>query len=192
MDPNRYDHHLQSIQSLMKDLGEDPKRDGLLRTPKRFLDSMQFLTSGYQSDVKAIIQKALFDVEYQDMVIVRDIEFYSLCEHHLLPFYGVAHVGYIPNGKVVGLSKIPRVVDAYARRFQVQERLTNQVAEALQEHLKPQGVGVVVEAYHLCMMMRGVEKQSSYTMSSSMQGVFRNIETREEFLSLIHSPKRNI
>jgi len=126
------------------------------------------------------------------MVIVRDIEFYSLCEHHLLPFYGVAHVGYIPNGKVVGLSKIPRVVDAFARRFQVQERLTNQVAEALQEHLKPQGVGVVVEAYHLCMMMRGVEKQSSYTMSSSMQGVFRNIETREEFLSLIHSPKRNI
>lgn len=192
MDQVRYDQHLDNIQKLLKDVGEDPQRDGLLKTPKRFVDSMKFLTSGYQMDVKAIIQKALFDVEYQDMVIVRDIEFYSLCEHHLLPFYGLCHVGYIPNGKVVGLSKIPRVVDAFARRLQVQERLTNQVGEALQQHLLPQGVGVVIEAYHLCMMMRGVEKQSSYTVSSSMQGVFRNLETREEFLSLIHSPKRNI
>lgn len=184
--------HALRVREMLKELGADVDSDGLVKTPQRFLESMKFLTSGYQRDIPAIINKALFKVEYQDMVIVRDVELYSLCEHHLLPFYGRCHIGYIPDGKVVGLSKIPRVVDAFARRLQVQERLTNQIAEAIQEHLKPVGVGVVVEAYHLCMMMRGVEKQRSYTVTSSMQGSFRNLETREEFLSLIHSPKRDM
>lgn len=180
----------KSVRSLFSFVGEDPDRDGLKRTPERYAKSMKFLSSGYATDVKAILEKALFDVEYSDMVIVRDIELYSLCEHHLLPFYGRCHVGYIPSKKVVGLSKIPRVVDAFARRFQVQERLTNQIAEAIQQTLKPLGVGVVVEAFHLCMMMRGVEKQHSYTTTSSMHGVFQKPETRDEFLKLVYSPKR--
>ena len=179
------------VKKMLANIGEDPERDGLLKTPQRFADSFEFLTSGYQKDVAAIITSALFDVEYQDMVIVRDIEVYSLCEHHLLPFHGKCHVGYIPKNKVIGLSKIPRVVEVFARRLQVQERLTSQIAEALQDHLQPEGVGVVFEAYHLCMMMRGVQKQSSYTVSSSMQGCFRQPETRQEFLSLIHSPKKS-
>ena len=181
--------HMENTRKLLKDLGEDPERDGLLNTPKRHLKAMEFLTSGYHDDVDSVLRSALFDVDYQNMVIIRDIEFYSLCEHHMLPFHGKVHVGYIPNGKVVGLSKIPRAVEVFARRLQVQERMTNEIAAAIQECLKPEGVGVVVEAYHMCMMMRGVQKQSSYTMTSSMEGSFQNIETRQEFLKLIHSPK---
>lgn len=189
MEKDVYDLNLERIAEMLKDLGEDPTRDGLQKTPQRHLDSLRFLTSGYKTDVDRILKKALFDVDYQDMVIVRDIEVYSLCEHHLLPFYGRCHIGYIPNGKVVGLSKLPRVVNAFSRRLQVQERLTNEIAEAIQDALNPAGVGVVMEAYHLCMMMRGVEKQRSYTITSSMQGSFRNLETREEFLSLIRAPR---
>ncbi len=182
--------HEKNFAELLKDLGEDPTRDGLLKTPERHMKSMQYLTSGYDKDVRAILTKALFDVEYKDMIIVRDVEFYSLCEHHLLPFHGRVHVGYIPNKKVVGLSKIPRLIDAFARRLQVQERMTNQIAETIQEILKPEGVGVVIEAAHLCMMMRGVEKQASYTTTSSMQGSFHQPQTREEFLKLVHSPRK--
>ncbi len=182
--------HEKNFAELLKDLGEDPTRDGLLKTPERHMKSMQYLTSGYDKDVRAILTKALFDVEYKDMIIVRDVEFYSLCEHHLLPFHGRVHVGYIPNKKVVGLSKIPRLIDAFARRLQVQERMTNQIAETIQEILKPEGVGVVIEAAHLCMMMRGVAKQASYTTTSSMQGSFHQPQTREEFLKLVHSPRK--
>tara|TARA_B100001094_G_C18128019_1_gene770586 strand:+ start:676 stop:1251 length:576 start_codon:yes stop_codon:yes gene_type:complete len=181
--------HLEEISELIASLGEDPKRDGLLNTPKRHLEALEFLTSGYKTNVRDILEKALFEVEYQDMVIIRDIEFYSLCEHHLLPFHGKVHVGYIPESKVVGLSKIPRAVEVFARRLQVQERLTNEIALAIQEILRPVGVGVVIEAFHMCMMMRGVQKQSSYTMTSSMQGSFQVPETRQEFLKLIHSPR---
>ncbi|RZA12952.1 MAG: GTP cyclohydrolase I FolE, partial [Proteobacteria bacterium] len=169
--------HETSIAALLKDLGEDPTRDGLLKTPERHRKSMQYLTSGYTKDTTEILTKALFDVEYKDMIIVRDVEFYSLCEHHLLPFHGRVHVGYIPNKKVVGLSKIPRLVEAFARRLQVQERMTHQIAQTIQDVLKPEGVGVVVEAAHLCMMMRGVEKQASYTTTSSMQGSFHQPQT---------------
>lgn len=179
-----------SIRNLFTFVGEDPDRDGLKKTPERFVNSMKFLTSGYETDVTALLSSALFEVEYQDMVIVRDIELYSLCEHHLLPFYGRCHIGYIPDKVVVGLSKLPRVADAFARRFQIQERLTNQIAEAVMQGLKPLGVGVVVEAYHLCMMMRGVEKQNCYTTTSSMHGQFKKMETRDEFLKLVYSPKR--
>lgn len=182
--------HEENLRTLFRDIGEDPTRDGLLKTPERHLKSLRFLTSGYDKDVSAILTQALFDVEYKDMIIVRDIEFYSLCEHHLLPFHGRVHVGYIPNKKVVGLSKIPRLVDAFARRFQVQERMTHEIAKTIHEVLKPDGVGVVVEAEHFCMMMRGVEKRESYTTTSSMQGVFQKPETRQEFLNLVHSPKR--
>ena len=189
MDHSRRTHHLNQYRDLLRDLGEDPDRDGLKKTPSRVIDSFQFLTSGYQEDVAAVLHGALFDVDYQDMVIVRDIEIYSLCEHHMLPFYGRCHVGYIPRSRVVGLSKLPRVVDIFSRRLQVQERLTHQVAEAIETHLNPIGVGVVIEAYHLCMMMRGVGKQNSFTMTSSMRGSFQNLETRSEFLSLIHSAK---
>ena len=188
----RTDDNAKLIKKILENCGEDPDRDGLQKTPKRFAESFEFLTSGYDADEGEIIKSALFDVEYQDMVIVRDIEVYSLCEHHLLPFHGRCHVGYIPKSKVIGLSKIPRVVEVFARRLQVQERLTSQIAEALQTHLQPEGVGVVFEAYHLCMMMRGVQKQSSYTISSSMQGSFRSPETRQEFLSLIHSAKKSL
>jgi GTP cyclohydrolase I len=192
MDKKKMEACVKNVGDLLVNLGEDPSRDGLQKTPERVAKSLHFLTSGYHIDVRKIIEGALFDVDYQDMVIIRDIEMYSLCEHHMLPFYGRCHVGYIPKNKVVGLSKVPRVVEAFARRLQVQERLTHQIAESFQSILQPVGVGVVVEAYHLCMMMRGVEKQSSYTMTSSMQGSFRVPETRQEFLSLIHSPKRSM
>jgi GTP cyclohydrolase I len=180
--------NIDNIKSLLTDLGENPERDGLRKTPQRFLESMDFLTNGYKTNIKKLINDALFDVSYEDMVVVRDIDLYSLCEHHLIPFYGRCHVGYIPNGKVIGLSKIPRIVDAFARRLQVQERLTHEIAAAIQDAIKPQGVGVVVEAYHLCMMMRGVEKQHSFTITSSMQGCFSKIETRSEFMSHVRSP----
>jgi GTP cyclohydrolase I len=167
-------------------LGESPEREGLLDTPKRYAKAMQFLASGYEKDVKTVVGKAIFHEDSQEMVIVRDIELFSLCEHHLLPFFGKAHVAYIPNGKIIGLSKIPRIIDVYARRFQVQERLTSQVAEALMESLEPLGVAVVIEAVHLCMMMRGVEKQNSYTITSAMKGVFQSdATTRKELLSLL-------
>jgi GTP cyclohydrolase I len=179
----------KGIRSLLKVLGEDPDREGLQKTPERFLRSLEFLTSGYKADIKQIMNNAVFHESYKDMVIVRDIELYSLCEHHVLPFFGRCHVGYIPNGKVIGLSKIPRIVDAFARRLQVQERLTGEISEALQQHLAPLGVGVVIEAYHFCMMMRGVEKQNSYTMTSSMLGAFQELPTRNEFLTLLQSQR---
>jgi len=176
----------QVYAELLTRVGEDPARNGLLRTPERMEKSMAFLTQGYKQSVEEVLHQALFDVDYDEMVIVKDIEFYSLCEHHLLPFFGKAHIAYVPNGKVIGLSKIPRIVDVYARRLQVQERLTQQVAEAIEEAIHPQGVGVVMEAQHLCMMMRGVEKQNSSTVTSAMLGVFKTqLQTRNEFLSLV-------
>jgi GTP cyclohydrolase IA len=174
------------IRQLLAGLGEDPSREGLVNTPKRVEQSMRFLTSGYDADVDAMLNNALFSVDYNEMVIVKDIDFYSLCEHHLLPFFGKCHIAYIPNGKVVGLSKIPRLVDIYARRLQVQERLTNQIASTLLDKVKPLGVGVVTEATHLCMSMRGVQKQNSVAVSSAMLGAFReDARTRSEFLNLI-------
>jgi GTP cyclohydrolase I len=176
----------QIYAELLARVGEDPARDGLIRTPERMEKSMAFLTRGYQMRVEDVLHGALFDVDYDEMVIVKDIEFYSQCEHHLLPFFGKAHVAYVPNGKVIGLSKIPRIVDVFARRLQVQERLTQQIAEAISDAIHPQGVGVVLEAQHLCMMMRGVEKQNSSTVTSSMLGVFKTqLQTRNEFLSLV-------
>jgi len=173
-------------QELLRRIGEDPERDGLLRTPERMEKSMTFLTKGYGETVTEVLHDALFDVEYDEMVIVKDIEFYSLCEHHLLPFFGKAHVAYVPNGKVIGLSKTARVVDVFARRLQVQERLTRQIADAIDEAIHPQGVAVILEARHLCMMMRGVEKQHSATVTSAMLGVFKSQQqTRNEFLSLV-------
>lgn len=181
------------IRQLLGELGEDPGREGLRQTPRRVEQSLRALTSGYQADVEAIINGALFTVEYSEMVIVRDIDFYSLCEHHLLPFYGKCHVAYIPDGKVIGLSKIPRLVDVFSRRLQVQERLTLQVAETILERIKPLGVGVVMEATHLCMAMRGVEKQNSVTTTSAMLGVFReDARTRHEFLELIGGRRRHV
>jgi GTP cyclohydrolase I len=169
-------------------LGEDPDRDGRLKTPERVAKSLKWLTRGYERDAKQVIGDALFDECHSNMVMVRDIELYSLCEHHMLPFYGKAHVAYIPNGKIVGLSKLPRVVDVFAQRLQVQERLTEQIATALTEVLEPLGVGVVIEAYHLCMMMRGVQKQNSKTITSALRGVFRDDpKTRDEFLRLAHN-----
>ncbi len=183
-----------SMQELLRELllrlGEDPDRDGLARTPERMQKSLEYLTKGYQQDAGKVLQGALFDVTYDEMVIVKDIEMFSLCEHHMLPFFGKVHVAYIPNGKVLGLSKIPRLVDIFARRLQVQERLTVQIAETIQNAIQPQGVGVVVEARHLCVMMRGVEKQHSSAVTSHMLGSFRSGEkTREEFLSLIRNGK---
>ena len=179
-----------SLQDLIREmlvrLGEDPERDGLQNTSERMERSMQYLTRGYQEDPEEVLLSAMFDVAYDEMVIVKDIEVFSLCEHHLLPFFGKVHVAYIPCGKVIGLSKVPRLVDVFARRLQVQERLTTQIAEAIESAIKPHGVSVVVEARHLCMMMRGVEKQHSATITSSMLGAFRNKETRDEFLALIH------
>lgn len=173
-------------------LGEDPSREGLVKTPERLHKALEFLTRGYSEDPKTVLGDALFTVNYDEMVIVKDIEMFSLCEHHMLPFFGKVHVAYIPNGKVVGLSKIPRLVDVFARRLQVQERMTVEIAETIQKVIQPQGVGVVVEARHLCMMMRGVEKQHSATVTSSMLGCFRNeIETRNEFLSLIRQKSNN-
>src|SRR5262245_15177342 len=175
------------VRQLLAELGEDPSREGLLETPRRVDKSLRFLTSGYQTDVDEIVNGALFTVDYNEMVMVRDIDMYSLCEHHLLPFFGKCHVAYIPDGKVIGLSKIPRIVDMFARRLQVQERLTTEIAETLAGKLKPLGVAVVVEATHLCMAMRGVEKQNSVTVTSAMRGVFHHDpRTRAEFLELIH------
>jgi GTP cyclohydrolase I len=174
------------IRQLLAGLGEDPAREGLVDTPKRVEQSMRFLTAGYETDVDAMLNNALFTVDYNEMVIVKDIDFYSLCEHHLLPFFGKCHIAYIPNGKVVGLSKIPRLVDIFARRLQVQERLTNQIANTLLEKIDPLGVAVVTEATHLCMAMRGVAKQNSVAVTSAMLGAFRNdARTRSEFLNLI-------
>ena len=174
------------IRKLLIDLGEDPGREGLLDTPKRVEKALRFLTSGYDADIDTVLNDALFTVDYSEMVIVKDIDFYSLCEHHLLPFFGKCHVAYIPSTKVIGLSKIPRVVDVFARRLQVQERLTNQIADAIREKINPLGVAVVMEATHLCMSMRGVEKQNSFAVTSAMLGAFRNsARTRMEFLELI-------
>ena len=172
-------------RELLRRYDDDPTRDGLLRTPERMEKSLKFLTKGYRENPTQILHDALFDVDYDEMVIVKDIEMFSLCEHHLLPFFGKVHVAYIPNGKVIGLSKIPRLVEVFARRLQVQERLTRQIAEAIDEAIHPQGVGVVIEARHLCMMMRGVEKQNSSTVTSAMVGVFQKQNTRAEFLSLV-------
>ena len=178
------------LRELLVRLGEDPERDGLLRTPERMQKALEYLTKGYNEDPDAILQRALFEVTYDEMVIVKDVEMFSLCEHHLLPFFGKVHVAYIPNGKVVGLSKVPRVIDIFARRLQVQERLTVQIAETIQNAIQPQGVGVVIEARHLCVMMRGVEKQHSAAVTSHMLGSFRSSDkTREEFLSLIRNGK---
>ena len=175
------------IRQLLAELGEDPSREGLLETPRRVNDSLRFLTSGYTTDIDELINDALFTVPYNEMVIVRDIDMYSMCEHHMLPFFGKCHVAYIPDGKVIGLSKVPRIVDAFARRLQVQERLTSQIAETIEDKIRPLGVAVVIEATHLCMAMRGVEKQNSVTVTSAMRGVFhRDVRTRAEFLELIH------
>jgi GTP cyclohydrolase I len=176
------------MRSLLASLGEDPARDGLLKTPERMEKSLRWLTSGYEMDVRDVIGDALFEEDYDNMVLVRDIEFYSMCEHHMLPFFGRAHVAYLPHGRIVGLSKIPRIVEVFARRLQVQERLTDQIADALMEVLQPHGVGVLIEASHLCMMMRGVEKQNSRTVTSALRGAFRDDPaTRAEFLQLVHS-----
>jgi GTP cyclohydrolase IA len=174
------------IRQLLVQLGEDPEREGLARTPRRVETAMKFLTSGYGADIDAVLNDALFTVDYSEMVIVRDIDFYSLCEHHLLPFFGKCHVAYIPRHQVIGLSKIPRLVDVFARRLQIQERMTNQIAETIRSKVNPLGVAVVCEGTHLCMSMRGVEKQNSYAVTSAMIGVFRdNARTRMEFLELI-------
>ena len=174
------------IRQLLVELGEDPEREGLARTPHRVEKALRFLTSGYQADIQAVLNNALFTVDYSEMVIVRDIDFYSLCEHHLLPFFGKCHVAYIPKKQVIGLSKIPRLVDVFARRLQIQERMTNQIAETIRETIDPLGVAVVVEGTHLCMSMRGVEKQNSFAVTSAMLGAFRDQQgTRMEFLELI-------
>jgi GTP cyclohydrolase I len=176
----------QIYAELLRRMGEDPTRDGLLRTPERMEKSIAFLTQGYDQKIEDVLHGALFDVDYDEMVIVKDIEFYSQCEHHLIPFFGKAHIAYVPQGKVIGLSKIPRIVDMFARRLQVQERLTQQIAGALECAVNPQGVAVVIEASHLCMMMRGVQKQHSSTVTSAMLGVFKTqLQTRNEFLTLI-------
>ena len=174
------------ITQLLIELGEDPSREGLVRTPRRVETAFKFLTSGYETDIDETLNGALFSVDYSEMVIVRDIDFYSLCEHHLLPFFGKCHVAYIPNGRVIGLSKLPRLVDIFARRLQLQERLTNQIAETIRTKINPLGVAVVCEGTHLCMAMRGVEKQNSYTITSAMLGAFRDhARTRMEFLELL-------
>jgi GTP cyclohydrolase I len=179
-----------AAHQILELVGEDPSREGLKRTPARYAKALKYLTHGYDLDPAEVLRKAVFTEKYSEMVIVKDIEVFSLCEHHMLPFYGKAHIAYIPDGKIVGLSKLPRVVDCFARRLQVQERLTEQVASTIFEVLKPLGVGVVIEAYHLCMMMRGVEKQSSYTITSCMLGSFReDRRTRQEFMALISRGK---
>jgi GTP cyclohydrolase I len=180
----------EAMRKILESIGEDPNRDGLRRTPERFEKAFRFLTSGYQQDPEKLLNGAMFTVSYDQMVLVKDIEFYSLCEHHLLPFFGKCHVAYIPDKRVVGLSKIPRLVNMFARRLQIQERLTNQIANAIQQKIAPLGVGVVIEGRHLCMVMRGVEKQNSIAVSSAMLGAFReNKQTRDEFLSLVHGGK---
>ena len=178
------------VEQILIAIGEDPKRDGLLKTPERVEKSMKFLTSGYQVNIGELINGALYEESYNEMVIVKDIDVYSLCEHHLLPFFGKCHVAYLPSGKIIGLSKVPRLVDAFSRRLQVQERLTTQIAQCIDEALKPAGVAVVIEALHLCMSMRGVGKQSSFTTTSSMVGSFKDdARTRSEFLSLLNPAK---
>ena len=185
------DEFRETVRRQLELLGEDPDREGLLRTPQRVATSLAWLTRGYELDAQQVINGALFDSEgATNMVMVRDIELYSLCEHHMLPFFGKAHIAYIPDGKIVGLSKLPRIVDVYARRLQVQERLTEQIADAIERVLRPEGVGVVIEASHLCMMMRGVEKQNSRTITSAVRGLFRSDQrTREEFLTLAYSQR---
>ena len=176
----------QAVSALLRNLGEDPSREGLRITPERVAESLRFLTSGYQQDIEKVLNGAVYSVAYDEMVIVKDIEIFSLCEHHLLPFFGRCHVAYLPVNKVIGLSKIPRLVDIFARRLQIQERLTNQIAETIMDTIKPQGVGVIIEAKHLCMIMRGVEKQNSVAVTSAMLGAFREGEqTRAEFLRLV-------
>jgi len=176
----------KNVTNILKEIGEDPDRQGLIRTPERVAKAYEFLTKGYQQKIEDVMNEAVFDEKYDEMVIVKDIDFYSMCEHHMLPFFGKVHVAYIPNGKIVGLSKIPRIADVFSRRLQVQERMTNQIADTLEEYLKPSGVAVVVEAQHMCMMMRGVQKQNSFAITSAMRGDFMNDErTRAEFLDLI-------
>jgi GTP cyclohydrolase I len=178
------------IKSLLKELGEDIGRDGLGETPRRVAKAMRFFTEGYQQDPRSILNNALFDVDYDEMVLVKDVDFFSLCEHHLVPFFGRVHVGYIPNGRVLGLSKIPRLIEMFSRRLQVQERFTTQIAETLWQMLEPKGVGVVVEAIHLCMMMRGVEKQNAFAITSSLRGEFHDDpKTRSEFMELMKHQK---
>ena len=188
--PMKTDHKSKKfeevIEQMIRLVGEDPSRDGLTKTPERVARMFSFLTQGYHQDIDEVLNDALFPIQYDEMVIVKDIDFYSLCEHHLVPFFGKCHVAYLPDRKIIGLSKLPRLVEVFSRRFQVQERLTQQIAETLQEKIKPQGVAVVMEAQHLCMMMRGVEKQNATAITSSMLGVFRTRrETRAEFLELI-------
>lgn len=179
------------VKELLKQVGEDPSREGLVKTPERFEKAIRYLTSGYQKQLEEVVNGAIFNEEYDEMVVVKNVELFSLCEHHLLPFYGKCHVAYIPKGKIIGLSKVPRVIDMYSRRLQVQERLTSQIADSVNQILKPLGVGVVIEAYHLCMAMRGVEKQHAYATTSSMLGVFRtDRSTRMEFMELIRNPER--
>ena len=174
------------VSGFLEQLEEDPKREGLLDTPRRVAEAYEFLTSGYHKDIKDVMNNALFNEKYDEMVLVKNIDFYSLCEHHMLPFYGKVHVAYIPNGKIIGLSKIPRIVEVFARRLQVQERMTQQIADTLEEYLQPTGVAVVVEAFHMCMMMRGVEKQNSSATTSAVHGDFKeDARTRTEFLDLI-------
>jgi GTP cyclohydrolase I len=191
MDEERLKEFTSLVRRQLELMGEDPARDGLERTPKRVAKAYEFLTRGYFQDPKQVLNDALFDVKSDEMVIVKDIDFYSLCEHHLLPFFGRCHIAYLPRTKVVGLSKLPRLVEVYARRLQVQERMTTEIAETIDELIKPQGVAVVIEAQHLCMAMRGVEKQNSYALTSSMLGAFRNdARTRAEFLDLIRHHRR--
>ncbi len=176
---------LPNVEALLRSTGEDPKREGLTRTPERFLKAFTFLTRGYKESVDTIVNQAIFSTPSNDMVVVRNIEFYSLCEHHLVPFFGKCHIAYLPQGKIIGLSKLPRLVNRYARRLQVQERLTHEISHCLMKVLQPQGVGVVMEAQHLCMMMRGVEKQGASTLTSSLLGEFQAASTRAEFFNLI-------
>lgn len=184
-DPERDTALANHILGMLQELGEDPQREGLQKTPERVAESMRFLTSGYESDAAEVLRSAMFQEDYSEMVLVKNIELYSLCEHHLLPFFGKAHVAYIPNGYIVGLSKIPRVIDIFSRRLQVQERLTDQILNCIEETLKPLGVAVVIEAHHMCMMMRGVQKQNSLTTTSAFRGAFQKEETRAEFLTLL-------
>lgn len=179
-----------AVETIINEIGEDLSREGLVRTPLRVAKSYEFLTQGYDQDIEKIINDAVFEEKYDEMVIVKDIDFYSLCEHHMLPFFGKIHIAYIPNGKIVGISKIPRIVDVFARRLQVQERMTQEIADILNKHLEPDGIGVVCEGYHMCMMMRGVQKQNSITTTSAMHGSFKDDErTRAEFLNLISKPR---